>query len=241
MREEKKLVFEFNWKLSLAVLLLLPVLVSLSIWQVQRAAEKGELQQLWLSQQALQPKDFLASDEFTPYQRVRAQGKFAPEKYWLRENQFINGKLGYNVIMRFDTANGETLAIDRGWVEGNAYRDFIPQVSTPSETIVVTGTLSAPSDSMLIREAEVSAKTWPHKILEIDLPVMGKQAQVEFYPKVLRLDADSAAAFVVDWKPVNMSPAKHYGYAVQWGLMALVLLVLYLFASTNLSRLLKTS
>ena len=44
-----------------------------------------------------------------------------------------------------------------------------------------------------------------------------------------------------DWQVVNVSPAKHRGYAVQWFSMAAVLALLYLARSTNLWQMMKGS
>ena len=170
------------------------------------------------------------------YRRVQIKGRFKPEKYWLKENQVLNGQLGYHVIMPFESVEGELVAVDRGWVAGSPFRDFVPEIETPEREITISGSLIDPSDSKLIREADVSAKTWPHKVLEVDLPVFSAQIQQHLYVKLLRLEADSPSAFDVYWRPINMSPAKHVGYAVQWFLLAAVLIILYIFASTNIAE-----
>lgn len=194
----------------------------------------------WQSQQAQLPQQFDASDDYAAYQRVILIGHYLTEKFWLKENQAVNGQLGYNVIMPFKTLAGDLVVVDRGWVLGSPYRDFVPQIDTPEAEIRISGTLVVPSNSKLIREAEVSAKTWPHKILEVDTPVMSKQLDASIYPKLVKIDADSPSALVVHWQPINMSPAKHYGYATQWGLLAVALVLLYVFASTNLAALVKS-
>ncbi len=239
MTERVTLVFDFNWKLTLSVIFVFPALIMLSLWQLDRAAEKKAIKAAWRKQQASVPVAFEPDREYPPYQRVVVTGQFAIDKYWLQENQFYNGQLGYNVVMPFITHGGQVIAVDRGWIKGSPLRDFVPEVTTPEGSYQLTGTLVTPSDSKLIREAESSAKTWPHKILEVDLAVMATQVDLAFYPRLLRIDPASSAAFVIKWRPVNMSPAKHYGYALQWALMAAALLVLYAFASSNLSAWLK--
>ncbi|MFL0800302.1 MAG: SURF1 family protein [Agarilytica sp.] len=236
MSERNKLVFDFNWKLTLCVVFVFPFLVKLSLWQIDRAEEKTALQAQWQSQQAAEPVDFVFAIDYPDYQRVTLSGEFVDEKYWLRESQFYNGKLGFNVVMPFRLSTGDVVAVDRGWVLGSPLRDFLPEVSTPKGEVRISGVLVKPSDSKLIREAEVSAKSWPHKILEVDIAVMSNQAKLKLYGKLLRIDPDSPSAFTVQWKPINMSPAKHYGYSVQWGLLALALIILYFFASTNIAE-----
>lgn len=204
-----------------------------------RAEEKQQLAEQWKVQQAQPPLSYESGVEYSPYQRVEMKGKYLTEKYWLQENQSLNGKLGYHVVMPFETQTGAQLVINRGWVPGSPHREYVPEISTPEGEVTIRGTLIQPSDSKLIREAEVSAKTWPHKILEIDIDVMEKQAGLTLASKVLNIDVDSASALVVQWRPINMSPAKHYGYATQWALMAVVLVILFVFASSNVGELFK--
>jgi len=239
MPEPTKLIFNFNWKIALCVVFLFPVLVKLSVWQLDRADDKRRLQVEWERDQALpalalSPQMLREPEKISGFRRVILDGQFLPERYWLQENQVRNGQLGYQVVMPFQTDIGVMVAVDRGWVAGSPYRDFIPDVLTPSGKVSVSGALVMPSDSKLIREADVSAKVWPHKILEVDLPVMAKQAEIELFPRLLRIDEDSPGALEVYWRPINMSPAKHIGYAVQWGALAFVLVLMTLIASSNI-------
>ncbi|VUD64138.1 hypothetical protein TDB9533_03253 [Thalassocella blandensis] len=233
-----ELRFEFNWKLTLFSVLLLPILIFLGTWQLDRADQKRAIQAQWEREQSLPPQVFQAIDvEQRDFRRVTMRGEFQTEKYWLKENQMLNGQLGFHVIMPFKLDEGDTVvAVDRGWVEGSPLREFVPKVITPEGSIEISGALVLPSDSMLVREADVSAKTWPHKILEVDLPVLSSQIKQKLYPLLLRIDADSTGALTVYWRPINVSPAKHIGYAVQWFLMALALVILYLYASTNIMQ-----
>ncbi len=236
-----RLQYEFNWKLTLFSILLFPILVSLGTWQLQRADEKEALLADWEEQQSLPPVPF-NSEAKKQLRRVTVRGEYLPEKYWLKENQMLNGSLGYHVIMPFRVEETETvLAVDRGWVEGSPLRDFVPKIDTPEGIVEISGTLITPSDSKLIREADVRAKTWPHKILEEDLPVLGNQINQKLYPELLRIDPESRGALTVYWRPINISSAKHTGYAVQWYAMAIALFILYVFASTNLAAVLKKS
>ncbi len=239
---QSQLSFDFNWKLTLFALALFPLLIFLGLWQLDRAEQKRDIQQKWAdlqAQPAVKLESHMLADDYTSLRRVEASGKYLEEKYWLKENQIVNGQLGYHVIMPFLLETGELVAVDRGWVLGSPLRDYVPEIQTPQGQLLLTGSLVKPSDSMLVREVERSAKTWPHKILEIDIPILSKQLGQRMSLKVLRLDADSVSAFEVHWRPINMSPTKHIGYAVQWFIMALALVILYIFASTNMAELLK--
>lgn len=239
MSNSIKFVFDFNWRLSFCVLAVFPALISLSLWQVDRAKEKIELKKNWQLQQAAEPAEFDPNAEYSDNRRVLLTGVYLSDVYWLKENQFHNSVLGYHVIMPFQLESGAVIIVNRGWVRGSASRDFMPEVMTPMAKQNISGILTFPTDSKLIEEVVGDVKIWPHKILEVDLSVMGQQIEGLFHSKILRIDADSPSALIVRWRPINISPAKHYGYAVQWFLLAVALLILYVFASTNISQFLK--
>ena len=58
-------------------------------------------------------------------------------------------------------------------------------------------------------------------------------------PYPVRIDDGQPGALAVDWQIVNVSPAKHRGYAVQWFTMAAVLAIIFLMRSSNLIELLR--
>lgn len=241
--------FEFNWKLTLFTLLLLPLLIRLGFWQLSRAEEKRLLQDTQLAQQALPPVDYSPSAIPADFRLVRAEGQFDTQHYWLLEGRHYNGKLGYEVLMPLQLAKG-WLLVNRGWVPAGKYREDNPQITTPSGQIQVTGSLVTPSDSPLInhKDQQQHIVQWPPRILEIDIELLNHHYATTlsdtaptrpsiFTNKVLHISAENEAAFAVEWRSINMSPQKHTAYAVQWFSMALALMVLWLFASSNLSQL----
>lgn len=234
------LTFDFNWKLTLSVIFVFPALIRLSFWQIERAEEKKLLTHAWTVQQEAPAVSFSAHTPYEDFQRVTLQGRFLTGHYWLKENQLYRRQLGYHVIMPFQLKDTDLIIIvNRGWVKGAPRRDFTPEVFTPPGIVRLSGTLLYPSDSKFIQETQQVVNVWPHKILEVDLDMMAGQIDKALYNKILRVDVDDPSALAAHWQPVNNSPAKHYGYAVQWALMAAALMILYIFASTNLSEWIK--
>jgi surfeit locus 1 family protein len=239
-----------NWKLVLFALVFLPVLISLGVWQLQRAEEKRNIQESWQSQQALPPVQFanMQNHEAAEFRRVRVQGTFDAEHYWLVENQVLDGKLGYEVLMPLVVKGSTTdkpavLIVNRGWVPADPYRKELPEISTPENSVEITGSLITPGVNRLITNQAQQVDDWPVRVLQADLDLFGDHLRsagyaAEPYARLLRIDADSVGALTVSWQPMNMSPAKHVGYAVQWFSMALALLILSIVANTNLSEIL---
>lgn len=243
-----RLRFHLNWKITLFTALLFPFLVYLGVWQIGRAEQKQTILQEWQLQQAKPPVEFSPSLNSTDqFRRVWLTGTINRERYWLIENKTMFGRLGAYVVVAVNVSEGGNnnssgntiLPVNLGWVELPPLREVFPEITLPSGEMRITGMLSAVSHSPLINEADNTHRQWPHKMLEIDLAQMEQQFGKPLYPLVLQVDPDSAAAFDVDWKAVNMTSSQHNGYAVQWFTMAGVLFILWLLASSNLASIFK--
>ena len=82
----------------------------------------------------------------------------------------------------------------------------------------------------------VAPNSRPLVMQKVDVASLQRLTHHSYYPFVLRLDSKQAHGFVRDWQPINVLPARHMGYVVQWFLMALVLLIAYIiFSSTPLN------
>lgn len=236
MSPPERFHFKINWKITVFALMLLPVLVSLGLWQFDRAEEKRTILDNRRAQQAQPPVAF-AADQLDEQlgRRVIAGGRFDRQRYWLLENKIFNGRLGVQVIAPLQLDNDQWLAVNLGWVAASGDRSQLPPVTIPAGPVSVHGTLSGLSDSPLIDESDNHRSHWPHRILELDAEQMSSQLGETVYPVVLLSDPDSPGAQQVYWQPVNMSPSRHRGYAVQWLTMAVALIILWLFANTNLA------
>ncbi|SMF55816.1 Cytochrome oxidase assembly protein ShyY1 [Alteromonadaceae bacterium Bs31] len=232
----EKFTFIVQWKITLLVVLFLPLLVSLGFWQLSRAQEKQTLQQSWLAEQALPAQHYRELlDSKHAYRRVFLEGEFH-QHYWLVENKILAGKLGYHVISPFKTDLGDWILINRGWVEASAYREENPVLNTPQGKHRLTGTLIKPSDSKFIEHNPELMGSWPYRLLEIDFALMADQLNQPLEPKIVLMDADSPGALIVEWQPVNMSAEKHRAYALQWFAMAFALSVMWFVANTNVLK-----
>ena len=69
-------------------------------------------------------------------------------------------------------------------------------------------------------------------------PALSAELGQTVAPYSLRINAGQPGALEVAWQVVNVSPAKHRGYAVQWFTMATVLALIYLLRCSNLWQLL---
>lgn len=223
--------------------LFLPLLVGLGVWQLGRAEEKHTLQELLTQQQDLPPVQWAddmptdVADSAHLYRQVIMSGQFDRQKSWLLDNRIWQGRIGYEVIVPFHLAHGGTILVNRGWIAGTGYRDRLPKIPPVGSAGSVTGQLVKPSRNVLLAPQQQGAD-WPQTILQIDTEHMQQAVKGQLLPWVLQIDPQHSAALSVNWQNVNMPASKHLGYAWQWFTMALALLVLSIFANSNLGQVL---
>jgi surfeit locus 1 family protein len=80
---------------------------------------------------------------------------------------------------------------------------------------------------------------WPSRVGWISVERAEELFGEPFYEYQLRLDSDSIGALETGWVTVAVQPEKHTAYAVQWFVMAAVLLVMTLIANSNVGSWIK--
>ena len=76
---------------------------------------------------------------------------------------------------------------------------------------------------------EVYSLDWPKLVQQIDYEAAKKDIDLNINSSVIQLSAGSIGALEPIWKPVDLKPSRHYGYALQWYGLALVLICSYLY------------
>lgn len=238
-----RLTFDLEWRTTALTLLLLPLLVSLGLWQLDREAEKRELAARFAERQARPATDLAGLDparDDLAYLPVELRGQFVPGQYLLQDNRIQRGQFGYEVIGLFRLVGDAGYAlVNRGWIAGDSARRTLPEVTQPAGIVDLRGQVYIPPDPpYLLAEQAVPAGNWPSVIQALEtgplVPALEQRLDAPVFPHTVRLDANQPGALSVDWKVVNLSPQTHRGYAVQWFTMAAVLLLFFVFRSSNL-------
>jgi cytochrome oxidase assembly protein ShyY1 len=237
-RQQISLRWDTDWRTSVFTGLLLPLLIGLGFWQLQRAAEKEQIDRLWTQRQTQSPRALpsaqTASSELA-YLRVELRGEFLPERQLLLDNRMRQGRYGLEVLTPLRLAGSNTLVlVNRGWVAGDPSRREMPRVATPAGVQRLEGTIYVSPGTPFALGAETDTGPWPRQLLTLDMPAISAMLGESLYPYSVRLDPASAAALDAHWSIVNNSPEKHRAYALQWFSMAVVLFCLYLLRSSNL-------
>jgi surfeit locus 1 family protein len=227
--------FDFRPRLypTLAFLLLFPLLISLGLWQLNRAGEKKALLQARQERQQELPVDLNLvrgigmQDRFRP---ATVRGHFVPGQQWLQDNRVREGQVGYHVYSLFepDDATGWDILVNRGWVPVGVSRQQLPQLPLPIGDLRLTGHLNTPA-SVGITLGKVDYRGAGLSVLPyLQLHALGEAIGHKVLDLALVLDAGEPGVLTPDKLPTSrMGPERHLGYAVQWFALATALLMIY--------------
>jgi surfeit locus 1 family protein len=219
---------------TLLALVMLPLLLGLGFWQLERAAEKELLLEAYERRTAAPPLQLAAAPrvaEPLEHRRTVLVGRYDPAAQILLDNRIRRGRSGYEVITPLRLADGSAVLVNRGWVPLGASRAERPLVPVPRGELVVRGVLKAPSEVYVPGWHDAQAE-WP-VVLQVDPQRVQARLGYPVWPLLVLLDADEPHGFERGWVLLEMGPERHLGYAVQWFGLALTLLILCLVVSVR--------
>lgn len=221
-----------RWAPTTAVVLLVPACIAAGFWQLDRAGQKQALQ----DEYDTRTRAPALAIEVTPqdadhlrYRRVQAQGRYETERQILLENRVHRGRPGYHVITPLRIGGSDMrVLVNRGWVPFGSSRDEPPAVETPKGVVTVTGVATVPSTGGFRLELKDKPAGWQWQWPYFDIPRYRAAVNFPVQPVVILLDPQAeAGGFVRDWMRLEAGIAVHHGYAFQWFMLALTLLILY--------------
>lgn len=220
---------------TLAAILLLPLFISAGQWQWNKATIKGNLQKD-LDARGAEPSILIPSTLVDPqslrFRKIVARGHYEAQYQILIDNRIHREQAGYHVITPLKLEGSETrLLVNRGWVPALAEHHLVPQITTPTGIVEVSGTTVVPSSRFFtLGVDDVSNKSeWQSVWQNLDLGRFSKAVDFPLQPIVIELDAASTAGgFVREWRRPDERLETHLGYALQWWSFAATTVVLWL-------------
>ena len=207
---------DLEWRTTLLTVVLLPILVSLGVWQLERADEKAAIAAVNAERAASAPASLAELSRLSPeelaYRRVEVYGTFVPDAVVFLDNQIRDGRYGHDVLGVFvDEASGQAALLNRGWVPGDPARRSLPEVETPASMLQLVATVYVPpGQPYLLGEESFENLTWPVLVQEANGRALRQSIEAStgmtLFPRELRLAADQPAGFRRDWPVVNVSP-----------------------------------
>ncbi|MBE0507841.1 MAG: SURF1 family protein [Marinospirillum sp.] len=212
VKHKTSLLLWWSFWLGLVVLGLL-----LANWQLQRGMEK---QRIDAAMQEAPLRIYPAESEVdvlppAPLTRLQLRGEFMPERTLWLDNRILNGKVGVAALTPLQTRDGRWWLIQRGFVATSVDRSQLPQISTPTGEVTLTGRWQPLQKSQALvfgdnREGD--------RLQSISLQPWQDLGELVFAGVVHQ--ESGAGGLDRWWSPSQMTAERHWGYAVQWLLLA---------------------
>ncbi len=227
--------FQFRWIPLIATCALMAVFLRLGWWQWHKAVDVEQQVQTREAQAATHPAllgaqmvDAKALDGAD----VVVRGTFEPDGQFFLDNQQHLGRPGLHVItpLRIEGSSVRVL-VNRGWVGWGSSRSELPNVSVPSGRVEVHGRAVLPMGKA---PAFVSESVGNTDALRTRIRLDDIQAAANFpvQPIVILMSPTVPSdGLIKEWPEVTNKAPMHKGYAAQWFLMALLLLVFFVRSS----------
>jgi surfeit locus 1 family protein len=176
---------------------------------------------------------------------VMVNGNFIKEAIFLLDNQVDKGRLGYRVLQIIQTEQYNVL-VHLGWVQGSINRNELPIVKPYSGDYSFNGHVRLMEQGIMLMEQDFTDIQWPLRVQQIELDKfstlllqefpnlfpklslnrLSEQENLLLLPFVIYVDEAEEIGFKKNWHAIVMPAEKHYGYAFQWGSLAVAWLLL---------------
>jgi len=212
------------------VVFFFPILLFLGSWQINRGIDK---QETWTLNNINKSLPVMSENEALSinfnkavYRSVFLEGRFGKESYLL-DNRLYKQEAGYEVFSIFESINNNLYLINRGWISKENYNHAeVPLIGSRTS---IEGIYSPFRRFGLTLSDKVESQSWPKKVQELDYERAVSDLGFEIKKAVIQLSAGSPGAYEPIWLPTEFSPSRHYGYAVQWLGLAIVLMGSYIY------------
>ena len=216
-----------NKALSLFSVFFTLLFISLGFWQIERAESKALKMKAFNEMQKNPPLPL--NDSSAAWSRVFVEGFYDSSRQVLIDNQINDGQVGYKIYTPF-YFDEKAIFVDRGWVPRGKTRGELPDIDFQSERLRIVGSLLKPEKEVLAGD-DIFSKEWPI-VSQTKLPTIVEAVfNEDFFDMVLILEPGSS--FLEEYVPLQpfvITPTKHYGYALQWFTMSIVLFSMFIYA-----------
>jgi surfeit locus 1 family protein len=202
---------------------LVALFAGLGAWQINRGYDKHATQQLYRDESGY--SHWQHGADTRAYQRLRIRGTFDADHQIVLENIITESRNGYYIVTPLVVdENAPLLLVNRGWLQKTDAALAASAFDLPSTQLTVRGRVGAlPRAAFRMGDAVTPSAVWPKTAVYPTLAdisaVLGRDVQ----PFVLLLDQDDAYGHYRRWQPAGFGPDKHFGYALQWFAMAMML------------------
>jgi len=216
-----------NKALSLFSIFFTLLFISLGFWQIERAESKALKMKAFNEMQKSPP--IALNDLSAAWSRIFVEGFYDSSRQILIDNQINDGQVGYKIYTPF-YFDDKAIFVDRGWIPRGKTRSELPNIDFQSDRLRIVGSLLKPEKEVLAGD-DIFTKNWPI-VSQTKLPnIIETKFNKDFSDSVIVLEPGSN--FLREYIPLQpfvISPTKHYGYALQWFTMSIVLFSMFIYA-----------
>ena len=216
-----------NKALSLFSIFFTLLFISLGFWQIERAESKALKMKAFNEMQKSPP--IALTNLSSAWSRVFVEGFYDSSRQVLIDNQINDGQVGYKIYTPF-YFDDKAIFVDRGWIPRGKTRSELPDIGFQSDRLRIVGSLLNPEKEVLAGD-DIFTKNWPI-VSQTKLPnIIETKFNKDFSDSVIVLEPGSN--FLKEYIPLQpfvISPTKHYGYALQWFTMSMVLFSMFIYA-----------
>ncbi|MEC4747698.1 SURF1 family protein [Methylomicrobium sp. Wu6] len=223
---------------TLVVLCILPILVALGFWQLDRAEQKRAFfarQQQGMAAPVVQLTALTPEDKDTlRYKSAVAIGHYDSAHQILLDNQMAGGKAGYFVLTPFILDDGnKAVLVNRGWIQANQDRKILPDITIQKNRTQITGRINHfPSVGIKLAGADRPSEGWPTVVQVADSVILSAKFGYPVFSFMIELDKQAPEGYRREWREIAvMPPEQHVAYAVQWFGLAIALALMFVWFS----------
>lgn len=212
----------FLYKITILCAFFLPLLLSLSYWQFGRYHDKKIIEEQDFNQQQLPTIEAYANSlsQLQDFRSIFIEGEYLLDKNYLLINKTRSTVAGVEVIKIFKDKNNQLLAVNIG---------FLPLHELSKKLILIDSYLTSTTLYGQVRsfKPETSYRqkfSTANELAYLQKKLLENLCRCQIANKVLYLSASNLLVFDTHFNASNLSSDKHLGYAIQWLLMAVVLI-----------------
>ena len=207
---------------------LIALCLILGLWQIDRGNEKSHIYNSYMKGLLESPEYFNElpdkPSQFTNVIIEKSTFSGLPGKHFLLDNKVFERKAGYEVLSPI-LINNKVLLINRGWVT-NHDRQRLPNILNLNNNNLI-GYIYYYGDAYELEEQKYST-IFPMVIQSIEIDQISTILDLEVLPYILILSKSDNDNYMIQSKYQKNPELKHYMYAGQWFLFAIIGLVFML-------------
>ncbi|MGN6804878.1 MAG: SURF1 family protein [Trinickia sp.] len=224
---------------ALLILFVMAVTIRLGFWQLDRAHQKEAIEARISRYESAPPQIVTKAPiaaQAIEYHRVRAYGRFVPQRVVYLDNRPYRDQPGFYVVMPLQLADGGYILVNRGWLPRNAdVRTAIAPYSTPAGDLWIEG-IARDNASRAFELGEGGSAAHQSIRQNLDTAAYAAETGLPLQPFVIQQTNDTGDRLVRDWPVPTTGVERNYGYMLQWWGMAAAALAFGLYAARRAAK-----